>query len=75
MTYTLPHHENKQQLHINNVSSCILGNQPIARLLELITEPLTALIGINTKYKWKNTDFKIIDITNCKTCHMYISTM
>ena len=35
---------------------------------ELITELLTTFIGKNTTYKRKNTDSKIIDMANCKTC-------
>jgi len=38
------------------------------QIYELITELLTAFIGKNTTYKRRNTDSKIIDIANCKTC-------
>jgi len=68
MTSTLPHHENECERSVNNCRLCILGNQGIAWILELITELLTAWIGKNQKYKRKNMDSKIINITNCKTC-------
>ena len=68
MTYMLPHPENEHQHGVNNFWSCILGNQGIAQILELITEILTPCIGKITKSERKNTDSKIIDIANCKTC-------
>jgi len=37
-------------------------------MFKLITELLNAVIGKNTKYTKKNTDFKRINITNYKTC-------
>jgi len=68
LTSRLPHHENERQRSVNNLWSCILDNQGIAQICELITELLTTFIGKNTKYKRKNTDSKIINIANCKTC-------
>jgi len=38
------------------------------RILQLITELLTAFISINTKYTRKNTNSIKIDIKNCTTC-------
>jgi len=64
----LSYHENQCQQRVNDVWSCILGNQSIERILELITEQLTAFICKNTTYKRKITELKIIDITNCNTC-------
>jgi len=68
MTSRLPDHENKRQQSVNNCWSCMMGNQGIAPILQLITEPLTPLLGNNTKWNRKNIDFKIINIENCKTC-------
>jgi len=65
---SLPHLETEPQLSINDFWSSILGNQGITQKFEHITELLTALVGKNTKDKMKNTDSKIIDIANCKTC-------
>jgi len=67
-THSLPHPENLRQWTVNNFWSCMLGNQAIARILEHITEQLTALIGKNTIYQTKYTDSQIIDIADCKTC-------
>jgi len=50
MTPTLPHQENECQQSVNNFWLCILGNQGIMRIFELITELLNAFIGKNAKY-------------------------
>jgi len=68
MTYTLPHHETAHQRRVNNIWSCILGNQGIALIQELITTPMTSIIGNNTIYERKITDSKIIGITKGKPC-------
>jgi len=65
-TCSLPHPENEPQWRINIVSSCISGNQGIARILVFITELLTALIGKKTMYQRLNTDSKLIYIASCK---------
>jgi len=67
MTHMLPDHETERQRSVNNVWSCILGNPGFARINELITELLTGFIAKNTTYNRKNTDSKIINITDCKT--------
>jgi hypothetical protein len=67
-TRYLPHPEIERQRSVNSFWSCLFGNQGIARIFEHITESLTALIGKNTIYQTKNTDSKLIDIANCKTC-------
>jgi len=66
-TCSLPHPENEGHKSVINCWSCIFCIQGIARILKLITELLTSLIGKNTLYQRKNTEFKIIDIANCKT--------
>jgi len=68
MTSTFPHNENERQRSVNNFWSCILGNQGITQILELITELLTAFIGKNTEYKRNNAESKIIEIVNSKAC-------
>jgi hypothetical protein len=37
-------------------------------IIELITELLNAFMEKNTTYIRKCLDFKIIDLSNCKTC-------
>jgi len=66
-TRSLPHPENERRQNVNNVWSCICGNQCIARIFEHITELLTALIGKYTIYQKKITDSKIIDFATCET--------
>ena len=39
-----------------------------AWIYELIPELSIVFIGQNTKYRYRNTDSKMIDIANCKTC-------
>jgi len=69
VTCLLPHPENEHQRSINNIWSCILGNQGFARIHELITELSTAFIAKNITYNRKNTGSKIINIADCKTCN------
>jgi len=68
MTYTLHHPDNEHQWSVNNFWSSIFGKQGIAQISELSTAPLTTLIGKNIQDYRKNTDSKIFDITNCKSC-------
>jgi len=68
MTHKLPHHETEHQRSINNIWSCILGHQGFTRMNQLITELLTAFVAKNTTYNRKNTDSKIINVADCKTC-------
>jgi len=68
MTHTLPHHETERQWSVNNIWFCILGNQCFTRINELRTKLLTAFIAKNTTYNRKNSDSKIINVTDCKTC-------
>ena len=52
----------------------ICGNESTTWIFEHITELLTAMIGKNSIYQWKNMDSKIIDIANSKTCkHKWLS--
>jgi len=67
MTDPLPHHKSERQRSINNVWSCLLGNQGLARINELITELLTAFIAKNTTYNRKNSDSNVMNIADCKT--------
>ena len=68
MTHTLPHHGTERQRSVNNIWSCILGNQGFVQIIELITELLTASIAINATYKRKNTYSKIINVADGKPC-------
>ena len=68
MTHTLRHHKTERQRSINNIGSCILGNQGFVRINEHITELLTASIAKNTTYNRKNIYSKIINVADCKTC-------
>jgi len=68
LTHKLPHHETERQRSVNNSWSCILGNQGFTRMNQLITKQLTALTAKNAMYNGKNTDSKIINVIDCKTC-------
>jgi len=68
MTHMLPHHETERQRSVNIISSCILGNQGFMRMNKLRTKLLTAFIVKNTRYNRKNTDSKIINVADFKTC-------
>jgi len=67
-TCSVPHPENKLQWNVNSYCSCIVGNEGIAWIFELITELLTAPIGKNTTYRRLNKDSNVIVIANCKAC-------
>jgi len=68
MTHILHYHETECQPNINNIWSCILGNQEFTQINQLITELLTIFIAKNTTYNRKNMDSKIINVADCKTC-------
>jgi len=68
MTHKLPHHGTEHQWSVNDIWSCILGNQGITWMNQLITEQLTSFITNNTTYNRKNTDSKIINVADCETC-------
>ena len=68
MISSLPQHENEHQQSITYFWSCTLVNRGIAQIFEHITELLNIFIAKRTRYQTKNTDDKIIDIPNCKTC-------
>ena len=68
MTRSRPHLENERQWSVNNIWSCIFGNQGFARIHEHISELLTAFIVKNTLYDQKNRDSRIITIADCETC-------
>ena len=63
---SLPHFDNDCQWSINNCLSCIIVNQGIAWIFEIITEPLTVLVVQNTKHTRKYIDYNIINIATCK---------
>jgi len=67
-TYFLPHPENERYYRINGFWFYIFGNQGIGQIFMHIPELLTALIGNNTIYHKNNTDSKLNNIANCKTC-------
>jgi len=56
------------QQSINNILSCILGNQGFAQINELTIALLTAFRANNTTYNRKNMYSKIINAIDCKTC-------
>ena len=74
-TRSLAHPDNECQRSVHNFGSCIYGNQGIAQIFEHIKEPLTTLIGKNIIYQRKNTDSKIINITNSQTCKYELLTV
>jgi hypothetical protein len=67
MIYVLPHHQTAHQWSVNNFLSRILGTQCIAQIVELITKQLTTVLGKYITLERKNTDSKIIGITNWTT--------
>jgi len=70
MTHKWTHHETERQRSINNIWSCILGNQGFTQMNQLITELLTSVKAKNTMYNRKNMDSKMINGANCKRCNM-----
>jgi len=75
VTCSLLHLENECQWSFINLSSCIFGNPGIAQIFEHIPKLLTALIGKSTIYQRQNTESKIINIANCKTCKNKLFTV
>jgi len=67
MTHTLPHHETECQRSVNNIWSCILGNQGFLRIGAPITEQLTTSIAKNATDRRQNTYSKMINVADCKT--------
>src|ERR1700682_5817025 len=67
MTHTSPHHVTERQQSVNNIWSCILGNQGFVRMNALITELLTASMAKYATYGRKNSYSKIINVADCKT--------
>ena len=63
----LPHHETEHQRSINNIWSCILGNQGFLRIGAPITELLTTCLAKNATGRRQNTYSKIINVADCKT--------
>jgi len=57
----------QSQQNINSCWSCKLGNRQIVQILAFITEILTTCIGRNIQQNRIYTDFKIIDVTTCKS--------
>jgi hypothetical protein len=67
MTHTLPHYVTERQQSVNNIWSCILGNQGFVRINALIPELLTASMAKYVTYGRKNSYSKIINVADCKT--------
>jgi len=67
MTHTLPHHETERQRSVNNIWSCILGNQGFLSIGVPITELLTTSLAKNATGRRQNTYSKIITVTDCTT--------
>jgi len=63
----LPHHETEHQWSVNNVWSCIMGNQCIVRIGALITELLTVSIAKNATNRRLNTNSNTINVAEYKT--------
>jgi len=68
LTHKLPYYETERQRSVNNIWSCILGNEGFMPMNQLTTALLTAFIAKDTTYNRKNTDSKIIEVADCKTC-------
>jgi len=51
IAHTLPYHETDRQQRVNNIWSCILGNQGFVRMNTLITELLTASMAKYATYR------------------------
>jgi len=66
--HTLPRHATERQQSVHNIWSWILCNQGFLRIMELITEYLTASIANNATYKRKNRYPEIINVADCETC-------
>ena len=62
----MSHSQNKRQLSIKNLWSCILHDHGVARMYELRTVLLTALVLLNITHKKKNIDSKLTDVAPCK---------
>jgi hypothetical protein len=67
MAHTLPHDESEYQWSVNNLWSCILGNQGFVHIGALITHVLTDSITNNSTDRRQNTYSTIINVTDCKT--------
>jgi hypothetical protein len=70
ITHMLPHHDTERQPSVNNIWSCILGNQGSVRIGALITELLTASIPKNVTDGRQNTYSQILNVVDCKTSKM-----
>jgi hypothetical protein len=66
MTHTLHHHETESQLSVDEIWSCILGNQGFLRIGAPITELLTTSLAKNAMGRRQNTYSKIINVADCK---------
>ena len=67
MTHTLPHLETKRQRSVNNILSCILGNQGFLCIGAPITKLLTTSLAKNATGRRQNMYSKIINVADCKT--------
>jgi len=63
----LPHHETERQLSVNNIWSCILGNQGFLHIGAAIAELLTTSLAKNAMGRRQNTYSNIINVADCKT--------
>jgi len=64
---SLPHPGNERQWSVNNIQSCILGNQGFLRIGAPITEQLTTSLAKNATGRRQNTYSRIINVADCKT--------
>jgi len=69
-TRSLPRSDNKSQLSVCNVWSCILGNQGVAGMYEFITALLTAFVPLNRTHKTKIIDCNIANLTTLSCLKM-----
>jgi hypothetical protein len=63
----LTHHETERQWSVNNIRSCILGNQGFLRIGVPITNLLTTSLAKNATGRRQNTYSKIINVADSKT--------
>jgi len=74
-TCSLLHSEYECPRRVTSFCSWICGNEGVAQIVEHITELWPAWICTNRTYQTKNTDSKLIDITNCKTFKYVLSVV
>jgi len=63
----LPHHETEHQRSVNNIWSCILGNQGFLCIRAPITELFISSLAKNATGRRQNRYSKIINVADCQT--------